>query len=369
MYTTIGAVRDYVAAYHAECGKRMEFPQALRELLQLGRAEEFLPATNAGTEKVLSQDAFEQYLMQIPVDIDRVLSNKDPMVIQEDATIPLGRNVLSYVHLPYVDDRLHVHNHFEINYIYAGSARQLIDQERRTLTAGEFCVIAPNMRHNVLVDDPDSLVISFPVRKSTFDIIFGNLLTQNDLLSAFFKNTLYRENQSNYLLFKTEQYDPEIVRLVQGIAIESNSSRKYAAVYVDNLVPLLFYTLLRKYSDTVLYYGDNPSDRIQSNFTLILTYVQSHYRTVTLEELSEMFNYSTAYISRLFRRNMNQSFTAIIQNLRMQHAAEYLHDTEDPIAEIAANVGYDSTDYFTRNFRRHFGCTPSEYRRNHYKGQ
>lgn len=366
MYTTIGAVRDYVAIRHEECGRRMGFPQALQEMLRRGEAADYLPAPDVGADQILTRASFEQYLMRIPVNIDRVLSNADPMMIREDATIPLGQNVLSYVHLPFVDDRLHSHNHFEINYIYAGEARQLIDEERRILTAGEFCIIAPNMRHNVLVDSKDALVISFPVRKSTFDTIFGNLLTQNDLLSTFFKNTLYRENQSNYLLFKTMQDDPEIVRLVQRIAIESNSSRKYAAVYVDNLVPLLFYTLLRKYSSTVLYYGEDAADRAQSNFTLILTYVQSHYQTVTLEELAGIFNYSTAYISRLFRRNMNQSFTAIVQNLRMQHAAEYLQNTEDSIAEITVRVGYDSTDYFTRNFRRHYGCTPTEYRKNHH---
>lgn len=390
MYTTIGEIRNYVIARHEQTGNRIGFPQALQELVDSGSPavspvmptpgaysgpeETFSfrkPAdTNADqtlqehpSEPFLIQKQFEHFLWQIPVDIDRVLRNKDPMVIEENATIPLGQNLLSYVHLPFIDDRIHTHNHFEINYVYSGSARQIIDSEQRQLLAGEFCIFAPNMRHNVLVDDTDSLVISIPVRKSTFDSIFGRLMTQNDLLSLFFKNTLYQEHQSNYLLFKTDPADQEITALIRHITIESNSSRKYAAAYVDCLVPQLFYTLLRKYSDTVLYYGSGSKDPTQSDFALMLTYVQNHYTDISLTDLARLFGYSPEYVSRLFSRNMHQSFNQIVQNLRMQKAAELLRTTDLSISAVTEQCGYTSPDYFTRNFRRHFHCSPTEYRK------
>lgn len=364
MYTTIGQVRNYVIAYYKKTGRRIGFPEALQNIQSSGQSQRFIKAPDSPADTLLSRKEFESYLAQIPVRIERILSNKNPMVIEENATIPLGRNLLSYVHLPYINDKIHAHNHFELNYIYAGSARQKIDGEQRILSAGEFCIFAPNMRHNVLVDDPDSLVISIPVRKSTFDSIFGRLLTQNDLLSQFFRNTLYQEKQTNYLLFKTKPDDSEIIRLIQHITVESNSDRKYAAAYVDCLIPQLFYTLLRKYSDTILYYGSDGDDPVQSNFVLMITYVQNHFTDITLTRLAKLFGYSPEHVSRLFQKNMHESFSAIVQNLKMQKAAELIRTTDLSIEDITEKVGYTSPDYFTRNFRKHFGCTPTEYRKN-----
>lgn len=368
MYVTIGQVRDYVIAHHEDTGKRIGFPEALQELQRSGSALEFAKRLEPSCEGIMDRETFEEYLQMIPVDIEQVLSNRDPMIIEEDTTIPLGRNLVSYVHLPFVDDRIHTHNHFEINYVYSGSARQIVDREQRTLSTGEFCIIAPNMRHNVLIDDTSSLVISIPVRKSTFDSIFGRLLTQNDLLSQFFKNTLYQEKQSNYLLFKTNAEDPQITDLVQRITVESNSDRSYAAAYVDCLVPQLFYTLLRKYSNTVLYYGSETKEHAQSDFTLMLTYVQNHFTHITLKDLAAFFGYSPEYVSRLFSQNMHTPFNKIVQNLKMQKSAELLRTTDLSILEITEQAGYTSPDYFTRNFRKYFNCSPTAYRK-HLSGR
>lgn len=363
MYTTIGNVHDYVIKYHERTGKRIGFPEALRQLPESDCTAKPIPQTDPSTDSITDENAFQSYLRCISICIERILSNKNPAVIEENATIPLGRNLLSYVHLPFVDDKIHSHNHFEINYVYSGTARQIIEGEQRRLSEGEFCIFAPNMRHNVLVDDTDSLVISIPVRKSTFDFIFGRLLTQNDLLSRFFKNTLYQEKQSNYLLFKTEAKDREILRLIHKITIESNSTRKYAAAYVDCLIPQLFYTLLRKYSNSVLYYGSDSKDPAQTNFALMLTYVQNHFESVTLTDLSRLFGYSSTYVSRLFTQNMHESFNKIVQNLKMQEAEELLRTTDLSIEEITERIGYSSSDYFTRAFKRYFTCAPTEYRK------
>lgn len=93
--------------------------------------------------------------------------------------------------------------HFELNYVYSGSARQHIAEEERLLKTGELCIISPNMKHNVLVDDEQSLVISIMVRKSTFDLIFGSLLTHNDLLPFSLK--IHYTEKSNPIIYFLKQ--------------------------------------------------------------------------------------------------------------------------------------------------------------------
>lgn len=58
------------------------------------------------------------------------------------------------------------------------------------------------------------------------------------------------------------------------------------------------------------------------------------------------------------------SFAATVRRLRLERCAALLADrgTTGTITEIAASVGFDDPASFSRAFRRHFGCTPSEVR-------
>jgi AraC-like DNA-binding protein len=49
--------------------------------------------------------------------------------------------------------------------------------------------------------------------------------------------------------------------------------------------------------------------------------------------------------------------------VRRTHAAQFLQGTARSIAEIASAVGFSDQSYFDRRFRRHFGRTPSQFRK------
>ena len=48
----------------------------------------------------------------------------------------------------------------------------------------------------------------------------------------------------------------------------------------------------------------------------------------------------------------------------MENAEQLLRDTSLPVADVAASVGYESSEYFIRAFRKHTGMTPGAYRQN-----
>lgn len=51
-----------------------------------------------------------------------------------------------------------------------------------------------------------------------------------------------------------------------------------------------------------------------------------------------------------------------LRNVRLKRAAQLLADTRLPIGEVAERVGYGSARIFSQNFKKMFGCLPSEYR-------
>lgn len=366
-YTTIGTVREVIEEYFCEHQKSIPFTEALKILRQQGKLREERENTDIPKrEEYLSEEAFRALLINLPVYTQRILGNSEKKNIDENITIPFGRDVFSYLHLPHVNDGKHWHDYFEMNYVYQGSCIQEIIGEKRQMEEGEVCIIAPYTSHNVLVND-DSLIISIMVRKTTFDAIFGSLMAQNDLLSIFFKNTLYEKEQSNYILFHTENTQ-HIKSLVQKIVIESNLDDKYASIYCNGVVQILFCTLLREYSDTILYYGYKKEESTKIDFSLLLTYMQKNYSTVTLKSLAEFFHYNETYLSLLIKKNMKQSFSQVLHSLKMKKAVEYLINTDLNIDQIAFRIGYTSPDHFSRYFKKEFKCPPSVYRKN-YKNE
>jgi AraC family transcriptional regulator, arabinose operon regulatory protein len=71
---------------------------------------------------------------------------------------------------------------------------------------------------------------------------------------------------------------------------------------------------------------------------------------------------SPSRLSHLFKQEVGDSVMGTVIRLRLSRAARLLEHTVDDIGTIAREVGFDSPYYFSRQFRRHFGVSPREYR-------
>lgn len=96
----------------------------------------------------------------------------------------------------------------------------------------------------------------------------------------------------------------------------------------------------------------------------IRAYIRAHLADCSREVLSRQFYLSPDYLSRIFRRVCGVSLISFIQQERMERAKELLREPNGlPISEIAELTGYDSFAHFSKQFRRHTGISPNEYRR------
>ena len=86
-----------------------------------------------------------------------------------------------------------------------------------------------------------------------------------------------------------------------------------------------------------------------------------------MSDLCEISGYSEQHLCRLFRKHLNTRPVEYIELIRIQRAKELLIETNMPVIDIAKLIGYDNAAYFSKLFRRHISCTPSEYRRQNQK--
>ncbi|MFC4600779.1 helix-turn-helix transcriptional regulator [Cohnella hongkongensis] len=96
----------------------------------------------------------------------------------------------------------------------------------------------------------------------------------------------------------------------------------------------------------------------------VQTYVQEHLsEDVSLQTLADLVYLHPVYLSRLYRARTGERLIDYIIRIKMEHAAVRLKQGGGKIYEVARMVGYFSTSYFCKTFKKQFGCTPMEYRK------
>lgn len=96
-----------------------------------------------------------------------------------------------------------------------------------------------------------------------------------------------------------------------------------------------------------------------------LFYLADHFaRPITLDELAGQAHVSPSHLSYLFRTELQTSFKTLLGRLRLRKASELLlADQRQPITDIAMSVGFADLSHFEKSFRRHWGQSPREFRR------
>lgn len=93
--------------------------------------------------------------------------------------------------------------------------------------------------------------------------------------------------------------------------------------------------------------------------------IEMNYREkFTLGELARIANVSVPHFCAEFRRCFGVPPIEYLIGARMKHAAMLLRDRNRRVNEIASDVGYGDLFYFSRLFKKRFGVSPLEFRRN-----
>lgn len=83
---------------------------------------------------------------------------------------------------------------------------------------------------------------------------------------------------------------------------------------------------------------------------------------LNLSVLAEELHINVVYLGQLFKKETQSSFSQYLNQIRIRKAQQLLLHTEKNIAEIAEEIGYNNTNYFSKMFKKLNGLTPKEFR-------
>lgn len=254
----------------------------------------------------------------------------------------------------------HFHTYFESFYVFEGICIQEIGGKRQTLRMGDLCIIPPGVSHSLSVQD-SSIVINMINSSHVIENVFKNpLYYRNNVLSDFFVRNLHFSSQNNYLIFHTGN-DQELKQLILQMMLENiNHYQEYEAI-LNAYFSIFFGKLLRYYENTAEI-SDPDTQKSRLSYE-VNQYIQEKHQNISLAGMAQHFGYSEEYMSRLIRQLTGRNYSEILADSRMKHAVSLLKSTSLPVREIAYQVGHENPENFIRAFKKHYGKTPTEYRR------
>lgn len=239
-----------------------------------------------------------------------------------------------------------VYDYFLIHYVISGKGIFSSQGEEYELGAGDSFVIEPEQLISYVSDETDPwhyCWIAFTGTQAAALVASTGVIPLQPIIHT-----------------KRNRHIPVLFRHIQQALRSKKANAQLKSIGYLHL-------LLGEYCETLSastlagVVTEAESDRIVQQ---AIHYLSTQYaEPITIELMAESLGYNRAYLSRMFKRHTKVTPVTFLLKLRVDKARLLLRERlELTIEQIASSVGFYDPLYFSKQFRRWYGVSPSEYR-------
>lgn len=251
----------------------------------------------------------------------------------------------------------HWHKEIEIINIYQGTLYVEIENKKFILSKGDSLFINSEEMHFMKMNTKEEcVIISFVFNKS---LICGD--KGNNIEQKYIDPLINCKELSALELTKEDSK-----KLAQAYYSYSNNILGYEII-VRNILSEILLNIIRK-NQKLLEKSSNNSNTDKERIKRMLAFIYKNYsEDISLADIAKEAFIGEREALRCFARTIGISPIEYLLKYRIYTAAEMLRNSEQPIAEICLQTGFNSPSYFSKVFCRMLGTTPREYRKNKVK--
>ena len=271
---------------------------------------------------------------------------------------------ISYFHdelaiLPNRAGPLHWHPDFEIATAVSGVLDFQVGRQHIILEAGDSIFVNKNMLHGIKQlsgDVPDPMP----------NIVFSGavIAPETSVIYKKYVHPIACCDTLPFIVFKHKNgWHNEVNRSLKNIYCRMYEQSQCYEMAVQRELCSIFEHIFSNFEDL----PKSETTRIQINAQIrlqkMLSYIYEYYaEAVTLEDIAESANISRSEAGRCFNTYMGCSPVDALIQYRLQTAHRLLNDMTLTLQEISHSCGFNSVNYFSRQFKQVYGYTPGQIR-------
>lgn len=247
------------------------------------------------------------------------------------------------------------HNFWELVYADKGEITVTADDKNIVLSQGEIIFHKPNQWHNVSanrVDAPNIAIISFASDSKAMNFFEDRILRLNQEQKLLISNIINEYTNA----FSTTLADPYTTKLTR----RHDQSFGAEQLIKMHLCELLI-SLIRGSTGTQQQM-QLSLNREKNTLEELVKYMEEHiFENISLSQLINFSGTNRTTIESLFNTTYKRGAIEHFIYMKIELAKEYLRFSDLNITQIAEKLGYSGIHYFSRQFKKVTGMTPTEY--------
>lgn len=258
----------------------------------------------------------------------------------------------------------HWHNELEISYVVKGSAIFCADKKEYVLSEGDAMLCNHNVIHGIFPREQQDCKF--------YTLVFSPALIFNfNLTELIEKYYIPLTSSSEYNSFCFKHDVPEDAAIIEIIKRATDINLNKPACYEllsKSCIYELWALLFARYISTPVAVEEGRSaSPDELRVSQAISYMEEHYmENISLEDIASFVHISKSECCRCFKRVLHISPIEYLIRYRILEASRrILNGTGDSfsMSSLAEAVGFNSTSYFTKLFKKYMRCTPTSYRK------
>ena len=239
---------------------------------------------------------------------------------------------------------LHTHPFTELFYVVDGKGEFNIQGQRFPVKPNDFVIINPQVEHTEL---------SSPDEPLEYIVLGINGLSFSNL-------TPVSEGGHPFSFFNLRDEQKDILRYLNAMVQEATSQQMSYELVCHNLLEILLIKILRhQHFDLEV----GKQSKATKDISFIKHYLETYYHeSIQLEDLASMTHLSRFYISHSFKKEIGMSPMEYLIDIRIKESKILLRTTNYSISQVADIVVFTTPTYFSKQFRKSTGISPTDYR-------
>lgn len=256
---------------------------------------------------------------------------------------------------------MHWHSEAQFSLVTKGSVIFQIENQEYEVNEGQGIYINSNSMHQSYPKDMKQESYYLCI-KFVPDMIFGQLESH---AKAEYIDSIILNKGLHAVPFLEDEKSVEISNMLKNLSEVYTYKPAGYVLQVHILMMQLWQGLYHVVSPYLQDIGKSSCADMQRADILEAFIRENYAEKLTLEDIARSAHISRGECCRIFKRLHKTTPFQYLIRYRLSMSIKLLCETDYSIAQIAQQVGFGSSSYYTECFKKEMHCTPLKYRQNY----